>query len=1079
MKKLLSFFLTLVLVLSVVLLGEVTVSAATQITENTFYSRYNSFKANVYPDGKIYTNNSSNAGGTECFGYANEIAKYIYGSYPTTSGSAISNINGNWQIIRGGSAIDQLHIGDIVRYRANSWDHSIFVYNISGNTIYYTDANGGSTYNIVASGSTTKSELKTKISKSLLGNSDVVGYVARYRGWQEMPPVSHTINTSYAKNFIAKPKEKITATNIFDANHNQISSTAWIGTSDKCTIHEVYTDGCCKVSYPLNDGGTETVYSKISLFNINHTHSYTSKVTKAATCTSNGVKTYTCSCGNSYTQSISALGHDYTGTRLQESAHPHQISQRCVRYSTCGGFYWTGENGSSKSCSQCWNGSFTTSTSSVNIKMGESTDVKITLSGVFPDSATLGITYDTSIISVTNSGQTFTFKGLKSGTCTYKITVYSDSSKNVYICSKSISVTVSPITYTISYNANGGTGAPASQTKTHDIPLTLSSTIPKRTGYTFMGWAKSNTATGTSVYPGTILTSNSSYTFYAVWENAVQLYYNGSFSSPIYYGNQEYYFKYTPSQSGKHVIYSEANKDTKVYLYNSSGTLITSNDDGGDENNFRLAYNLTAGSTYYYGIKFYNLSQTGSIPFKFGKMYTVKYNSNGGTGAPFEQEKDYGKSVTISTGKPTRSGYEFLGWSTSSTATTPNYQGGEIYSTNSNLTLYAVWEKIVLDKVEIKFPPTKTIYNTGESLDTSGLTLTLTYSDGTVKNITSGFSVSGFDSSKSGKQTVYVSYDGKKVKYSVTVKEPHVHNYKWKNDKNATCTQNGIKHEYCIGCENTKNINTLIPALGHTYSNACDKSCNACGTTRTVSHKYNSGKITTKATCKAAGVKTYICTTCKATKNETIAKLKTHTYKTTTTKATLSKNGNVVKKCTVCGKIASTTTIKYVKAFKLSTTSYTYNGKIKTPTITVKDSAGKTLKKNTDYTVTYASGRKNVGTYKVIIKMKGNYSGSKTLAFKINPVKTTVSKLTTGKKSISVAIAKKSVQVTGYQVQCSTSKKFTSAKTKTISSCKTTKYTLKNLSTKKTYYVRVRTYKTVGKTKYYSGWSTYKYVKTK
>ena len=51
--------------------------------------------------------------------------------------------------------------------------------------------------------------------------------------------------------------------------------------------------------------------------------------------------------------------------------------------------------------------------------------------------------------------------------------------------------------------------------------------------------------------------------------------------------------------------------------------------------------------------------------------------------------------------------------------------------------------------------------------------------------------------------------------------------------------------------------------------------------------------------------------------------------------------------------------------------------------------------------------------------------------------------------------------------------------TKTIASYKTTKYTLKSLSAKKTYYVRVRTYKTVGKTKYYSGWSTYKYVKTK
>jgi len=106
---------------------------------------------------------------------------------------------------------------------------------------------------------------------------------------------------------------------------------------------------------------------------------------------------------------------------------------------------------------------------------------------------------------------------------------------------------------------------------------------------------------------------------------------------------------------------------------------------------------------------------------------------------------------------------------------------------------------------------------------------------------------------------------------------------------------------------------------------------------------------------------------------------------TKTTKATLSKNGSIVKKCSICGEVISKTTIKYAKTFSLSATSYVYNGKVKTPTVTVKDSAGKTLKEGTDYTVTYASGRKNAGTYKVTVKMKGNYSGTKTLTFKILP----------------------------------------------------------------------------------------------
>ena len=74
-------------------------------------------------------------------------------------------------------------------------------------------------------------------------------------------------------------------------------------------------------------------------------------------------------------------------------------------------------------------------------------------------------------------------------------------------------------TYTVSYNANGGTGAPAAQTKTYGVNLTLSSTIPTRAGYTFKGWAKSST--GAVAYPaGGTYSDNSAITLYAVWEVA-------------------------------------------------------------------------------------------------------------------------------------------------------------------------------------------------------------------------------------------------------------------------------------------------------------------------------------------------------------------------------------------------------------------------------------------------------------------------------------------------------------------------------------------------------------------------------
>ncbi len=205
-------------------------------------------------------------------------------------------------------------------------------------------------------------------------------------------------------------------------------------------------------------------------------------------------------------------------------------------------------------------------------------------------------------------------------------------------------------------------------------------------------------------------------------------------------------------------------------------------------------------------------------------------------------------------------------------------------------------------------------------------------------------------------------------------------------------------------------------------------------------HIYDKGKITKKATLKASGTKTYNCKSCKKTKNETVY---------------------------------------YPKTIKLSKTSYTYNGKTQTPSVTVKDSKGKTLKKNTDYTVTYAKGRKNVGKYAVKITFKGKYSGSKTLYYTIKPKATSISKLTAGKKKFTVKWKKQTSQTTGYQIQYSTNKNFKSTKTVTVSKNKTTSKTISKLKAKKKYYVRIRTYKTVGKTKYYSSWSKAKAVTTK
>ena len=210
----------------------------------------------------------------------------------------------------------------------------------------------------------------------------------------------------------------------------------------------------------------------------------------------------------------------------------------------------------------------------------------------------------------------------------------------------------------------------------------------------------------------------------------------------------------------------------------------------------------------------------------------------------------------------------------------------------------------------------------------------------------------------------------------------------------------------------------------------------------------------------------------------------THSYQVTSTvkaNATKNANGKITRKCSVCGK-TTTSTLYAPKTVTLSAASYTYDGKVKKPSVTVKDCKGNKIGSRY-YTISYPSSRKNESKYTVKETIKDNYIGSKSATFACKPKGTSVSKVTAAKKGFKVTWKKQATQTTGYQVQYSTSSKFKKAKTVTISKNKTTSKSVSKLSAKKKYYVRVRTYKTVkigGKSvKLYSGWSKAKSVTTK
>ena len=231
-----------------------------------------------------------------------------------------------------------------------------------------------------------------------------------------------------------------------------------------------------------------------------------------------------------------------------------------------------------------------------------------------------------------------------------------------------VSFNVTDLTYNISYNANGGSGAPSSQTKYYDKLLSLSSLKPIRTGYTFKGWSTSSTATKASYQSGDNYISNSNVTLYAVWE---KIQYNISYNANGGSGAPSTQSKY----HGSTLTLRSAKPTRTGYIFKGWSTSSTAT-----KASYQPGDNYTSNSN----VTLYAVWEK--------IQYNISYDANGGSGAPSDQSKYYDSTITLRSGKPTRVGYTFKGWSTSSTATSASYMPGGTYTANRDMTLYAVWK---------------------------------------------------------------------------------------------------------------------------------------------------------------------------------------------------------------------------------------------------------------------------------------------------------------------------------------------------------------------------------------------------
>lgn len=227
------------------------------------------------------------------------------------------------------------------------------------------------------------------------------------------------------------------------------------------------------------------------------------------------------------------------------------------------------------------------------------------------------------------------------------------------------------ITYTVGYNANGGTDAPISQTKTYGESLTLSSQKPTLPGYSFSSWNTKADGTGTSYASGGTYTANAGVTLYAIWtSNSRTMSYdaNGGSGAP----------------AAQTFI-----SGSSVTLSNGKPTRTGHSFLGWSQNQAATTASYAAGGTYTF-----NDSVTLYAVWA-RQTYTISFNANGGSGAPAAQTKTYGIDITLTSSQPTRNGYTFLGWARSNTAATADYVSGATYGENGNATLYAVWSVVV------------------------------------------------------------------------------------------------------------------------------------------------------------------------------------------------------------------------------------------------------------------------------------------------------------------------------------------------------------------------------------------------
>lgn len=438
-----------------------------------------------------------------------------------------------------------------------------------------------------------------------------------------------------------------------------------------------------------------------------------------------------------------------------------------------------------------------------------------------------------------------------------------------------------PNTYSVKYNANGGTGAPASQTKTYGTNLTLSNTVPVREGYTFKGWGTTGTATTAVYQPGGSYTANEAVTLYAIWNiDSYTVTYdaNGGTDAPSAqtntYGNTLNLSDTIPKRSG--------------YIFN--GWATTSN---AEKAEYQPGGIYTAGKTVtlYAVWQIIGISQNKDYSYILSDDVIEITTYNGSETDLVIPAQIDGYNVVEITDRCFEKNSDLR------TVTFPN--------TVEKIGDYVCCGCSSLESVVIP-----------QSVTSIGL-----YS---FAECSPDFVIYGYANSYAEE---YALQNG----YKFIDVNAHIHswNSEYTVDKAATCTQDGSKSIHCKTCDEVINV-TVIPAYDHTFEEVIVREstcssvgeklsrCSSCGAetnkTEIPLNEHNFVLTTvTEATCLAEGLKEEVCSECLLHINPVAIPMLEHEFGQweITKEATAQSDGIESRSCINC-KTAEQRTVEYV-----------------------------------------------------------------------------------------------------------------------------------------------------------------------